>query len=206
MRIESADVNVISTETILDKLRRETRPAHKQLEELPLSLAITNSDVTLPDYLLYLHLMQPVINDVEQHFFPLVNHIVPYLEQRRKLHLIESDLSYSCKNRNIINKYPLSRSTKLTAAFAMGVMYVIEGSTLGGRVILKNINKHLGFTDEAGCRYFAGYKAETGSLWKSFLAALNTFAQKHHNEHEIIDGAVFAFNTIYNQLKEKTTA
>ena len=57
------------------------------------------------------------------------------------------------------------------AAF-LGAMYVIEGSALGGQYIAAHVGPLLQLTPGAGCSYFAGYGAETGSKWNEFKAVV----------------------------------
>jgi heme oxygenase len=53
-----------------------------------------------------------------------------------------------------------------------GCLYVIEGATLGGQIIIKNLNARLGLTATSGASFFDGYGAHTGSRWKAFCAAV----------------------------------
>jgi heme oxygenase len=85
-------------------------------------------------------------------------------------------------------------------------MYVVEGSTLGGRYILRNIKSTLQLDENTGATYFNGYGADTSANWKQFIAELNAFEQRNDCGSEIIEGANFAFEAIechmteYNQL------
>lgn len=53
-----------------------------------------------------------------------------------------------------------------------GCLYVIEGATLGGQIIIKNLNTHLALTASSGASFFDGYGAQTGAQWKAFCAAV----------------------------------
>jgi heme oxygenase len=53
-----------------------------------------------------------------------------------------------------------------------GCLYVIEGATLGGQIIIKHLNARLGLTADSGASFFDGYGAHTGSRWKAFCAAV----------------------------------
>jgi heme oxygenase (biliverdin-IX-beta and delta-forming) len=57
----------------------------------------------------------------------------------------------------------------------LGCLYVIEGSTLGGRIIYERVKARLGFDADHGARYFFGYGADTAEMWASFIGKLNTF-------------------------------
>jgi heme oxygenase len=53
---------------------------------------------------------------------------------------------------------------------ALGLMYVLEGSTLGGRVIRKQVAARGG--DMAGLSFLDPYGDGVGERWRSFLAVL----------------------------------
>lgn len=53
----------------------------------------------------------------------------------------------------------------------VGALYVIEGATLGGQVISRQIQVgRLGVTSEHGGCFFHGYGAQTASRWSEFLS------------------------------------
>lgn len=56
------------------------------------------------------------------------------------------------------------------AAEALGVMYVLEGSTLGGRLILQAVADR--GIDVSELAFMDPYGADTGRRWRSFLAVL----------------------------------
>lgn len=51
---------------------------------------------------------------------------------------------------------------------AVGTLYVIEGSTLGGQMIAKQLLEPMGITRENGGKFFRAYGAETGQRWREF--------------------------------------
>ena len=61
-------------------------------------------------------------------------------------------------------------------AEALGCLYVLEGSMLGGRVIYRTIGSALGIGSENGGRYFCGFGSGTGSAWSEFVTVLDA----HH--------------------------
>jgi heme oxygenase len=54
------------------------------------------------------------------------------------------------------------------AAGALGSMYVIEGSALGGQVITPMLKQHLGLTPATGAGYFHGHGPATAAMWRDF--------------------------------------
>jgi heme oxygenase (biliverdin-IX-beta and delta-forming) len=63
----------------------------------------------------------------------------------------------------------LPRLTSMAAA--LGAMYVLEGATLGGQVILRMVDKNLQLSAPRGAGFHAGYGSQNGSMWLSFKAA-----------------------------------
>ncbi len=62
---------------------------------------------------------------------------------------------------------------------ALGMMYVLEGSTLGGRYITRAVGANLGLRPGDGCSYFASYGDRVGPMWKEFGRTLEAFAAAH---------------------------
>lgn len=188
-----------TTLTFLEQLRSETSVSHRNLENLPVSISIVNPNITVAEYAHYLQLMHAVIAETESEIFCKIAPVVTDIESRRKLGLIEDDLSaigYCVKEFPTV----MGNMDDRSVAFAMGVMYTIEGSTLGGRFILKNIDSALGFGENHGARFFFGYGNHTGRYWKDFLNRLDTVAGSPDNKNEIISGARYAFDAIYKHF------
>ena len=85
-----------------------------------------------------------------------------------------------------------------STAAAVGGAYVLEGSTLGGRVISRHI-QHL-FGPDVARAFLDGYGAETGEQWQSFRAALARFASSRDIEEQVIDGARETFRAFARWL------
>ena len=185
-------------------LREETAEAHRQLESLPLSRQIIAPGVSLVDYRRYLEVMYPVVAETEDRIFPLLREALPDLDLRRKLSLIESDLEVLGSDRK--EKIPgfFAGDDVLTVYHAMGVMYVMEGSTLGGRVILKNLTASLGLSEDRGLRFFSGYGSQTGPVWESFLRNLIQLPQSTDEEQMVAAAASGAFHRIYLHMESAT--
>ena len=80
-----------------------------------------------------------------------------------------------------------------TQADAFGCMYVLEGATLGGRVISRHIERVLGLDATHGARFFHGYGEQTGAMWKAFRAALLAFADGPEGEDKVVASAITTF-------------
>lgn len=77
---------------------------------------------------------------------------------------------------------------------ALGLMYVLEGSTLGGRVIRKQVTAS--GQDMAGLSFLDPYGERVGERWKSFLAVLGDEA----DTEALVAGAVAGFRHAEDRL------
>jgi heme oxygenase len=57
-----------------------------------------------------------------------------------------------------------------SASKAVGSLYVLEGSTLGGQLITKRFSSSLGTVPDRGGRFFSGYDEGTVAHWRAFAA------------------------------------
>lgn len=111
---------------------------------------------------------------------------------RRKLPQLERDL-------RVLGIQPLEARPpvdEMDAAAALGALYVLEGATLGGRVINRHIAGPLGITPQAGGAYYHGYGERTGPRWKEFCAAAESYVARHGGESRAVRGAVACFGAL----------
>ncbi len=54
----------------------------------------------------------------------------------------------------------------------LGVLYVLEGAALGGRVVRKLVHDRLGLTATTGCAFFFGHGDRVGPMWQEFCGVL----------------------------------
>lgn len=81
-------------------------------------------------------------------------------------------------------------------AEAVGCLYVLEGSTLGGQVITRLLNQHLPISPQTGGMFFAGYQNETVSKWRQFGGWAESWASKNPDQtSRAIDAARKTFDS-----------
>ena len=183
-------------EIFLKSLRSKTANSHQQLEESKYSKSILSPSVTLNSYQTYIAKMYGFVKACERDVFPFLNNIVPDLALRNKASLIKSDLKATGIAVDLTEELPVHLFTVSNVAQAMGIMYVLEGSTLGVKFLYKHINEVLKLDEKNGASYFWGYGQRTGLLWKTFIAAMADFAVNENCEDEIISSASQTFGTI----------
>jgi heme oxygenase len=92
------------------------------------------------------------------------------LENRQRQGLLERDLAWFGVVQ-LDTARPAMPETKDDASL-LGSMYVMEGSTLGGRLIARHVERVLGLTAGVGDAYFCGHNQRTGTMWKEFCGVL----------------------------------
>jgi heme oxygenase len=96
---------------------------------------------------------------------------------RRKAYLLEADLVALGMTVQCMRSLPLcTELPDLSDAYrATGCMYVLEGATLGGRILLRTVCARLDIGADAGGSFFASYGDRIGPMWKQFGSAVNGF-------------------------------
>lgn len=182
------------------RLRQETAESHQKLEHNPLSKALLNPSVSVKDYQSYLAALFGVTIACEDQVFPAISNVITDLSGRYKSRLIIGDLLATGLSEAEIDALPVHRFEFSSIAEALGIMYVLEGSTLGGKILYRHVHEVLGLTPENGASYFWGYGAQTGNLWKSFISSLAQFVDEQEERDEVIASAKNTFTIIDSWL------
>lgn len=158
------------------QVKQATQQGHAEVEGLLMTrlAALQSAD----DYAVILKMFygyfSPLEMCIRRHLTPAV---LDDVEQRRKAGLLLTDLAalgYAGNSLPLCLHLPRIHNT----AQAFGALYVLEGSTLGGKVISRMLlNTDVLADRHDALHFFSGYKEETGNRWKTFLAALNRQAK-----------------------------
>jgi heme oxygenase len=87
---------------------------------------------------------------------------------------------------------------------AVGCLYVLEGATLGGQVILRQARAELGIDAASGASFFAGYGPRNGAMWQAFLAFLGALHFDAHETNHAIAAACETFECLERWMCEPT--
>lgn len=113
---------------------------------------------------------------------------LPDYAQRRKSSALANDLVVLDANLPplaLANKLPHIENYLQT----IGAMYVMEGSTLGGKFIAKMIQKQLNMEEDTGLSFFKGYGEETENMWQIFKTAIDQLKLKEEDNITVIESA-----------------
>lgn len=128
---------------------------------------------------------------------------------RRKLPLLERDLAW-LRRRGIVTPVPAAAPATAAAASpdvptAIGMLYVLEGATLGAQVILRRLGPSLGVSADAGASFYAGYGTETGAMWKAFVAMADNWGEANRDAwDDVVASAQATFDAIIDAFARAT--
>ena len=86
-------------------------------------------------------------------------------------------------------------------ACVLGVLYVLEGATLGGNILRKQIAQHLGLDTHSGGSFLYVYGEDTGRRWKTFMAFLGSVQLDEHAQREAVHAACSTFSCFEQWLE-----
>src|SRR5690606_7092172 len=142
----------------------------------------------IDDYLEILHYFYRFFAPLERSIFPQFNGALPDAAQRRKADWILEDIHFF---RPAYQPVFTSSSTPEITSLpqAIGALYVMEGSTLGGQVICKMVAQKLDVSQAEGFKFFSGYGEGTLAMWDNFKKYINNRSWNPEEENEVIDAA-----------------
>lgn len=187
---------------ILARLKAETRPYHDAIES---QLDLFDHPPSRAAYRSLLLRFWGYYEPMEDR----IGHLADWsqlgfdFEERRKTHLLQQDLFEPrehvpevwsrCPRLPELNRVPQ----------ALGCLYVLEGSTLGGQVITRYLKS---LPDGPyPCDFFASYGEHVGDYWKAFGVFLTEYSARHHDDDAIVESACATFSTLGAWLAAQDT-
>lgn len=189
---------------ILAKLKEATRPQHDSLEG---TVDIMNRAMTLEGYKNLLCKFYSFHAAIEQPLGAIDWQTLGFdFESRRKRHFLEKDFQYLDVDKSRIDLWRDLPEIN-DAPQAVGCLYVLEGSTLGGQVISRHLRQNFDLTPANGAAFFNSYGERVGEMWKAFGAFANNYAEAHADEDEtIINAARQTFTSFEKCFKQPIAA
>ena len=175
---------------ILGRLREETRRLHERAEramDLPARLASHAA------YAALLARLWGFYAPVEARLGAVggLDEIGLDLATRRKARLLRGDLAACGVDTGGIAALPACAALPALPGLpqALGCMYVLEGATLGGQFIRKEVSRHLGLGPDTGCGFFGSYGTEIGPMWRAFCKITSDYAMANPDAEDAIVSA-----------------
>jgi heme oxygenase len=176
--------------SILQRLKQETQSLHQQLEQRVDVMHHLQSVAAYQELLIafygYYAPLEEVLERVDWRGVGL------HWPERRKVNKLDLDLQ-----RLGIDSSKLPRCEQLPAIpnleSALGCLYVLEGATLGGQIIQKEIAEQLQIFAHNGAAFFNSYGEQVGPMWAKFREVVVNFATKVNQEDRILRTAQDTF-------------
>lgn len=179
---------------VLTRLRQETRPYHDALEANEFNQQLKAGMPTEAATARFLAKLYGFVVPFEAQLRAHAEEFGPEWElgRRYRAPLLLLDLPAAATLPLAPNLPPLH-----TRAQLLGAMYVLEGSTLGGQVISRQLAK----AGIAARAYFSGHAEQTGPLWKSFVGLLAEAATPATTD-DIVASAILTFQRLHAWIEQ----
>lgn len=169
-------------------IKEATKEAHLNLEKKVVQkMKAIRSNADYADFLKHFY---AYFNKVEQAIAPYITtDLLPDHAERRNSKYLKEDIEALGFD---INELPAATAPQMTNTLqALGALYVMEGSIMGGPIIVKMLEKG-GITK--GVSFFSGYGEATGMMWGKFIAVINAQAKTEEDEAIAIKSANDTFS------------
>ncbi len=172
-------------------LREATEAAHLRLHGLPEFHALAEGRLDRPRYGALLARLLGFHAAMERRLAeaPPLDGFGIAIEERRRSPLLRADLAWLGAPEPAAEA-PLPPFP--TAAAAMGGLYVVEGSTLGGLHLARALDPLLP-PGAAGRRFLLGYGAAHGAMWRTCCAAIERCGATPAGLAGMVAGAIAGF-------------
>ena len=173
-------------------IKDATKVAHQELEKkVILKLKAVRSDEDYADMLKHFF---AYFRAVEQAIAPYINsELLPDHADRRNSEYLKRDIEELGLK---VDELPTVRVPKVENTLqALGAMYVMEGSVMGGPIIVQMLAK---YGVVKGMSFFSGYGEATGAMWGKFVSVMN--AQASNSAEEAL--AINAANETFSRFSE----
>jgi heme oxygenase len=90
-----------------------------------------------------------------------------------------------------------------SSAACLGVLYVLEGATLGGQILRREISSRLGLEADNGAAFLDIYGAATGRRWRDFLEYLSSRPMSADERAAVVAAAQTTFSCFERWLESR---
>jgi len=172
---------------ISNELKSATHVSHQQLEKtVVLRLKSIRSEA---DYAVFLTYFYAYFHAVEQAIADFITpEVLPDYAERRNSDYLKQDIE---SLGGTVEALPTAIAPFIdSTAAALGALYVLEGSIMGGPYIVQMLQKH-GIAK--GFSFFSGYGADTGKMWLAFTETLDACATDAGQREAVLQTAQETF-------------
>jgi heme oxygenase len=89
-----------------------------------------------------------------------------------------------------------------TCADGFGVLYVLEGSTLGGQLIAREMHAKFGFDERSGAAFFRSHGDNVGKMWLEFCVQARRYVDSPDKRFAAVRAAEETFIKIEGWMRK----
>jgi heme oxygenase (biliverdin-IX-beta and delta-forming) len=186
---------------ILSRLKAETQENHNRIEKVSCMKRLFAHDYSAAEYRDCLARMYGFYAAIEPVIYRyLDDELRPNFQFRSKVKPLTQDLTQLGLSQQAISALP--RCTNIpavsTEAQSLGVWYVLEGSTLGGQVISRQLRQQFGESASQFLYFHSGYGDKNRVYWVEFCGLVEGRIDFDDNQkvQEIIRAAQLTFDCL----------
>jgi heme oxygenase len=179
---------------IMSRLKTETREAHTATERTELARAMLHGTMSLAEYKAQLGFYLAVHTAIEARHAS-IERVAQVAGGRSKAARIRRDLEAlpavtagDASALDLATARACAHARAASEAELLGMMYVLEGSSLGAAILYPRLKEALALPDEA-LGYYRGSGAATLDEWRAFGARMNATLESDDEQTEALAGA-----------------
>lgn len=194
--------------TLMDSLKEAISEQHARMEATPFIAALTDGKLPIESYVGLLRAMAVIHGTLDHELAHIDSGTIRDImldRPSRLVHLrkdlsifdaqfvpdIEGAVTQSRRIAERIRHYRVEQPTDL-----LGILYVLEGTTLGNTVHLNDVLKTVGDKTAGQAHYYTGYGKETSRYWREFSAAMNALPMDQEGCRRLITVALDFFDQL----------
>jgi len=169
-------------------IKEATKAAHQELEgKVVRKLKAIRSN---EDYANVLKYFYAYFNALEKAIRPYITErLLPDYASRRNSGYLKEDIEELGSGINDLPPVTIPAISSVTEA--LGALYVMEGSIMGGPYIVQMLQKN---GIDKGFSFFSGYGADTGRMWNNFTSVMNRNITAEKDQAIAVDSANETFS------------
>ena len=176
---------------LLSWLSRETAEMHRQLETTPLLSKLLGDSISLEEVSEVLDRFLWAYRPIDRALEDALSQFLPTCRTPPRTPLLTADLA--ALGQPSRKHEPVTFSSPGTLPETLGILYVTEGSTLGGTVIAGRLERSLTRIPRHALSFFSLGERESPSLWEKFLMIFPSAPASGDFSQELLRGATRTF-------------
>lgn len=190
------------------RLKRDTQELHNLLERQPFMRSLLRGQVPRSGYHAYLESLSILHGVLETLCSRSTDEAVEavWREEMRKLPWLLEDTAVLQDETLRVATAPIAASLQCVQSVRkdslvqpsrlIGMLYVLEGATHGGRLLAGPVARSLDLPKGRGTRYLENYGAGQPAAWKAFVERLDETVQDEELYREVLRGAEWIYQGI----------